>query len=162
MTMRTINRVFIHCSNSSNGSPKFSIRDVDAWHATRGFRRKAEDLDWQPTLPYIGYHGIIDVHGQFWAGRGENEVGAHAEGNNWDSLGYCLMGTSAFTMAQWGALKSLIEDVLKRYGPIKILGHREVSSKSCPGFDISKWLENKMEPLQEYLLVDSATAALES
>ena len=161
--MRTINRVFIHCSAYPNGTSKFTIRDIDADHAARGFRRKVEDLDWQPTLPYIGYHGVIDVFGQFWAGRGENEVGAHVEGANWDSLGYCLMGTSLFTEAQWTTLRTLVEDVFKRYGLIKILGHRSVNSgKTCPGFNVDDWLASGMNPLPEHMLHAEATSSLES
>lgn len=154
--MRTINTLVIHCAATPNGYGKYTIRDIDAWHASRGFRRDVEHLEYNPTLPYIGYHGIIDCNGVLWAGRGEDEIGQHAVGLNATSLGYCLMGTDKFTAAQWGALRDLIEDHQNRYDTedfkLNIIGHEVVSNKTCPGFDVSVWLAGGMEPLQEHLL----------
>lgn len=154
--MRTINMLVIHCADTPNGSRKFTVRDIDAWHAARGFRRMPEHLGFSPTLPYIGYHAVIDCDGVLWPGRGDNEVGQHTSGYNATSLSVCLLGQDKFTRQQWRTLQEHVEDVQRRYhtvdSPLKIAGHREFSNKTCPGFDVRTWLALGMRPLEEYTL----------
>lgn len=151
---RTQTSLFIvHCADTPNGSQKFSVRDVDQWHAARGFRRDHEDIAKHSTLyPYIGYHGVILHDGTLVHGRGPYEKGAHCEGENWRSVGYCLMGTDAFSVHQWETLKILALRSLDEFPGIKIIGHNERSKKKCPGFDVQAWLAGGMAPAPGHVL----------
>lgn len=149
---RLVQELYVHCADTPNGSTKFTIRDLDRWHCMRGFMRKPEHLDWQPTLPYIAYHGIIDCAGIFWPARHLEEIGQHAAGHNWNSIGYCLMGTDSFTPAQWVMLASKVEEARVLYPGIVVRGHREVSDKACPGFSVTSWLASGMAPLAGHIL----------
>ena len=121
--MRTINLVVIHCSASADGvslarfAPGAPValtaaQVIDDWHRQRGFRRAAlddEDLvPFNPLLPHIGYHYVIDIDGVVETGRGLDEVGAHAAGFNAASIGICMVGTKRYTPAQWQALTGLL------------------------------------------------------
>lgn len=147
--MRDIVTIFVHCSAYPNGHSKFTIRDIDRDHAVRGFQREEEAIArFNSAYPYIGYHAVIDVYGRIHSGRGENEVGAHAVGHNAHSLGVCLMGTDQFTVEQWISLKAVVQDWQRRFGDMRVRGHREVNShKECPGFDTGHWIAGGMEPL---------------
>lgn len=94
----------------------------------------------------IGYHYLIGNRRPFtkdgflYAGRKENETGAHAFGFNEISLGICLIGNldkSNPTLKQLQTLVTLLKSKMKQYGiPAEnVLGHRELSGvvKTCPG-----------------------------
>lgn len=152
--MRDILSIFIHCADTPNGSTKFTVRDIDAWHAARGFRRDEEHVQaFNAAHPYIGYHEVIDVHGRAWSGRGDNEVGAHAGGHNSHSLSACLMGTNMYTIEQWATLRAVVQDWQRRYGDVRVRGHREVNAhKECPGFSVVDWVLGGMQPLPGHVL----------
>ena len=100
--MREMTSIIIHCADTPNGSEKYTVRDIDAWHAARAFRREGAAIaQYNGSYPYIGYHEVIDVNGKCWMGRGENEVGAHATGPNAHSLAVCLLGRDKYTLEQW-------------------------------------------------------------
>jgi N-acetylmuramoyl-L-alanine amidase len=127
--MRLIDTIIVHCAATPNGK-EFHAADIDRWHKERGFRK-------------IGYHWVIDLDGTVHAGRQESEIGAHAEGHNADSIGICLIGTDKFTPAQWGALKSLVDEIKGCYPTAKsVIGHRDIPGvhKECPGFSVAFWL----------------------
>ena len=134
--MRKINQIIIHHSASSWGSVK-SIRE---WHEVRGF----DD---------IGYHFVIENgHNGPWSGqmpardgtvgygRKSWVPGAHAEGNNKNSLGICLIGNGLFTASQIHTLKQLIVKESARFNiPFdQVIGHYEIDPKKplCPGIDM--------------------------
>ena len=156
--MRSIDTLVIHCAATPNGRP-FTVRDIDRWHAERITKHELSGrieealLNYNPHLPYIGYHDVIEVDGNVRSGRGENEAGSHAAQVNEHSLGVCLIGLDRFTKAQWEALAGYVLDARRRYGPIKIFGHRDVpgTMKSCPGFSVIDWLKADMQPKQEML-----------
>lgn len=155
MSFRYINLLVIHCTATPNGNDKYNIRDIDAWHCARGFRRSEENITaYNTAYPYVGYHTLIDHNGHIISGRGENEVGAHAEGHNDYSLSVCLFGTDKYSREQWEALTWCVNDVRQRYGEeLRIIGHRQVNHhKTCPGFDVPQWLESGMQPLVAHLL----------
>ena len=65
-----------------------------------------------------------------------------------------MIGTSAYTLAQWRELDALVAKLRARYPTAQILGHRDLSPdldgdgiiekhewlKTCPGFDVAAWL----------------------
>ena len=121
-----INKIVIHCSASPNGREN-TAEDIHRWHKEKG---------WDG----IGYHYVIERKGKLVNGRPEYWQGAHASGHNKNSLGICLIGTDKFTIEQWSILENLVRKLLIKYPQSKIIGHNEVSDKTCPGFDVEKWL----------------------
>tara|TARA_R110000787_G_scaffold193035_5_gene304591 strand:+ start:5918 stop:6271 length:354 start_codon:yes stop_codon:yes gene_type:complete len=110
------------------------VATVREWHTARGF----DD---------IGYHYLIKRNGQVEKGREDHVTGAHAKGYNSDSLGIALSGGKAkdngpefnFTRRQMKSLEALCERLTTEYPITKVIGHNEVSSKTCPNFDVKSW-----------------------
>ncbi len=129
--------------------------DIDAWHKARGFLRgKLDSAKTNPALGHIGYHFVIYTNGAIASGRGLDEVGAHAQGFNRRSVGICLVGTDAFTPAQWASLTALLASLQKRYPGARVAGHRQLPEvhKDCPGFDVAAWQAGGMVPPADGLL----------
>lgn len=142
--MRTINRIILHCSDSPFGDAAL----IDQWHKERGWRG-------------IGYHFVIrngyttaemmksrrpdfSLDGAVEDGRPPDQVGAHCDGANEDSIGVCLIGKDQFTCAQFRALINLKQRLEGCYGDLQLVGHYEAIKpgdppKSCPNLDMD-WL----------------------
>lgn len=137
---RDIDLIVIHCTATPNGKP-FTVEDIDKWHRQKGYAK-------------IGYHKVIYTDGTIHDGRPIEQVGAHAEGYNAHSIGVCLLGTDKFKKEQWFALKNLVITLRDEYGVILIVGHRDLPKvqKECPGFSVSAWKGNDMQPLEGHLL----------
>ena len=119
--------IIIHCSATPNGRPD-TAEDLHRYHKGRGFDG-------------IGYHYVVCVDGVIENGRPEYWTGAHARGCNTDSIGVCLIGTDSFSDKQWDGLEWLIQDLLIKHENAKVIGHNEISSKTCPGFNVQDWLK---------------------
>jgi N-acetyl-anhydromuramyl-L-alanine amidase AmpD len=109
--------------------------DTDNIFTIHNFHKK--DLGWSG----VGYHYVIHQNGDCYIGRGEAMVGAHAFGNNHNSIGICFCGNlnvSHLTDAQKKTGIELMMWILKRYPEIKIHTHRDVGKTECPGknFDV--------------------------
>lgn len=171
---RDVNLIVVHCSGTPNGESLFAgrvgessfrapVEVIDGWHRKRGFQRAAEWRHrWNPPLLAIGYHFVIYTAGAIVTGRHLDEPGAHVVGNNRRSIGICMIGTDAFSEAQWSSLASLVT-LLKdkdRYPEARVCGHRDLSPdadndglvepwewlKTCPGFDVAAWLAAGKRP----------------
>jgi len=132
-----IDLIVIHCAATPNGRSRYTIEDIDSWHHDRGFRRRVSG---NPKHMHVGYHYVIHVDGTVALGRGIEEVGAHARGVNENSVGVCMIGTDAFTREQWESLRvtvSAVEQLL--LSNVRVTGHNEFSTKTCPGFDAQAW-----------------------
>jgi N-acetylmuramoyl-L-alanine amidase len=127
------NKVILHCSASPQGRGD-DAKVIHRWHKERGF-----DL--------IGYHYVILEDGTVQNGRPEYCYGAHAKGYNKDTLGICLIGEDLFTDEQFGSLSQLLRDLMIKYNIKRkdILGHYQVSNKSCPNFNVPEFLATKMK-----------------
>lgn len=160
---RTITALVVHCSASPNGK-HVTVKEIDEWHRERGFKRGPIAIERDPRrLTSIGYHRVIYPDGQRIQGRDFDEVGAHAPrprgldgltlesanyGGNAVSVGVCLIGTDAFTLAQWEALRAEVSDLIERFDVRLIYGHRDLTSaKTCPNFSVREWLEGGMVPV---------------
>ena len=170
MADNTIKRIIIHCAATPNGKRlgngrQTAAQRIDDMHARRGFARRSWHINaFNPHLRAIGYHYIIDTDGTLESGRAEGETGAHVKGYNTGSIGICMVGTTAFTRAQWAALTEIVRDCARRYPDAIICGHRDLSPdlngdgkitanewiKLCPGFDTAEWLEEGMQPLPDH------------
>jgi N-acetylmuramoyl-L-alanine amidase len=136
MSRQRTDFIIVHCA-ATGPDQDIGAREIDRWHRARGFLK-------------IGYQFVIRRNGEVETGRELDEVGAHAEGYNSRSVGICLVGgveadgktpQDNFTHAQWSALTALLRDMKQRYPEAKIIGHREVSRKACPSFDVQAWLK---------------------
>ena len=124
--MQTIDKIVIHCSASPNGRND-TAEDIHRWHLERGWSG-------------IGYHYVIEVPGKLSVGRPEYWQGAHAKGNNKRTLAVCMVGTDQFNVDQWSILQNLVRKLMIKHPNAKVIGHNEVSDKTCPGFDVQFWL----------------------
>ncbi|KNC93802.1 N-acetylmuramoyl-L-alanine amidase [Trabulsiella odontotermitis] len=155
---RFIDLIVIHCAASPDGHLLGNAREtaaqvIDRWHAERGFHRAHPSIN--PELTAIGYHYVIDCDGTVLTGRGEEEIGAHVEGHNANSLGICMVGTRCFTAAQWLALHDLAARLQDNYRNATLHGHREYANKECPGFDVADWVTGGCVPLCGHLFPES-------
>lgn len=144
--MRPIKAIVVHCSATPNGQ-EFFRDDIDAWHKARGWKK-------------IGYHFVIDLDGTIEIGRPVEEIGAHVQGSNAKTIGICMIGTNAFTQAQWESLATLHDDLSGRFPDAQWFGHRDFSPdqdgdgmiepwewmKTCPGYDVREWERNGLVP----------------
>jgi hypothetical protein len=123
--------IIIHCSATPNGRPH-TAADIHLWHKNR------------KPVPFdgIGYHWVIRIDGGVEAGRPEYWTGSHARGHNRNSIGICLIGTDEYSPEQWFALERLVGELRTRYPHASIIGHNEVSNKTCPGFNVQDWLRS--------------------
>lgn len=143
--MRDIDTIVIHCSATRPNwwameRSDDKVDEIRRWHM--------EERGWSD----IGYHYVIDRNGDIVEGRPVERTGAHARGYNKGSIGICLLGghgSSAedrfednFTNLQGESLKELIEELDVEYDIKDIIGHNQVSSKSCPGFEVPAWLNS--------------------
>lgn len=128
--IRTINEIIIHCTDTEAGR-EVSVDEIRRWHKARGF------VD-------IGYHFIIHIDGAVEVGRPIEQVGAHCQGHNGNSIGVCYVGgrknnrpTDTRTPEQRTAMYNLLRMLQDHFDGCKIVGHRDYNSKkSCPCFDV--------------------------
>lgn len=96
----------------------------------------------------IGYHyvigaGVFSEDGKVYEGRNPEKVGAHAKGNNSDSIGVVLIGNlnqTQPTQKQVESLADLLADNCKKYQipTTEIYGHNELGGETdCPGKNLS-------------------------
>jgi len=155
-------KIMIHClaTRPAWGRGKTAVQMVDEvrqWHVN--------DRGWSD----IAYAEIIDYEGRRAMGRDLNrdgssydDTGAGAFGHNHDTIHLALAGgrwedgrwgeradafSDHFTPAQDRALRQAIEEINTLAGrKLRVIGHNDVSSKGCPGFDVAKWLRAAPEP----------------
>lgn len=113
-------------------------RDINEMHLARG---------WSGT----GYHYVSPLDGSIETGRSpETRTGAHVGGQNRGKIGICMIGGlkrasganvghDTRTRAQLDAQIKLTHDLLARHPQAKIVGHRDLKSTQCPGYDAAAW-----------------------
>lgn len=157
---REINLIVIHCSATPSGKaigqgrpgePGYlnAAQVINSWHAARGFRRQADARQkFNPSLPSIGYHYVIDLDGQVYTGRHLEEVGAHVADFNTRSAGICMIGGlepagGRYSVAQWESLWRVVLMVSQRnkvplVSPVRPQPHlNQVGAGVCGHRDLS-------------------------
>ena len=126
--MRTITLIVIHCS-AVKPDQTSSAAQIDTWHRQRGFKLG------------IGYHYVVRRNGEIEQGRPEWLAGAHCMNHNKYSIGVCYEGglnargqpADTRTPEQKAALRTLLEDLHRRYPRAVIVGHHDLNPmKACP------------------------------
>jgi len=129
---RKIDTIFIHCSDTRTDQ-NFGVKDFRKWHM--------EERGWSD----VGYHYVIRLNGTIEEGRPLHRIGAHAgKRHNSGSIGICFEGGLTPAGEKWDeplkaqliALGKLLQMIQPVYGILRIRGHYEVSTKSCPNFNI--------------------------
>ena len=129
--MREIDTLIVHCS-ATPPDMDVGVAEIDRWHKDRGWDE-------------CGYHIIIRRSGEIEYGRNIEKQGAHAYGHNAGSVGVCMIGgvnthnvpDANFSFKQYKALISVIDD----FRECDVIGHRDVSDKACPSFDVHSFLQ---------------------
>ncbi len=136
MISRKIDKIIIHCAETKT-SQKFSASDIDKWHKANG---------WDG----IGYHYYIGLDGKVEPGRDINKVGAHCYGQNSKSIGICFEGGLNPDGSMWESPLSMQLEAFEALNDylwfcfnrqLPIFAHSDFSDKTCPNFDIEKYLK---------------------
>ena len=114
-------RIVLHHYHSTSAT----VHDVHRWHLGNGWAG-------------IGYNMVVDSDGTIWEGRGIDVVGAHAKGNNADSIGIACQGrfddhTREMSDAQFNGLVWLIKHTREIYGNLPLERHGDLGNTACPG-----------------------------
>lgn len=113
------NRIILHHAEAST----CSAEDIHRWHKANGWAG-------------AGYHFLVRKDGSVYRLRPEWALGAHASGNNYDSLGICAEGAfndEYMTETQRKAISELVNYLKDKYGISTVLRHKDVGSTDCPG-----------------------------
>ena len=129
--MRKINEIILHCADTKI-TQNFSIADVRKWHVG--------ERGWSD----VGYHYYIRLNGNIEVGRPIEMSGAHTKGKNANSIGICFEGGKLSNGDKWStpmlsqivAFNQLRKSLFSVFGDLKVSGHYEYSSKSCPNFNV--------------------------
>ncbi|WP_184077263.1 peptidoglycan recognition protein family protein [Nocardiopsis mwathae] len=94
----------------------------------------------------IGYNFLVDRSGVVYEGRGWNVAGAHAAPRNVQGIGVCFIGRDGdATDAAKRSIRALYEEACRRVGRrLRMRGHRDINSTSCPGDDLYAWVKSGM------------------
>ena len=134
--MRQIKQIIIHCSCTPAGR-NIGATTIRGWHTQKGFSD-------------IGYHYVIRLDGTIEEGRPIDQIGAHCQGHNRNSIGICYIGGTETdcktpkdtrTTQQREALQQLCKQLKAEYPNATIHGHSEFANKACPSFDVKQWIK---------------------
>jgi N-acetylmuramoyl-L-alanine amidase len=127
--VRRINLIVVHHTATDRDASVEAIR-----------RFHVEERGWGN----IGYHYVVEEDGSVQVGRHESMVGAHAAGQNANSLGVAVVGDNTVPDQKWNdaqreALRDLLGDLLRRYPASRVCGHRDLEGAAtlCPGTTVS-------------------------
>lgn len=130
MKKRSQTRKIIVHHAATHPDMDIGLREIRTWHKARGFSD-------------IGYHAVIRRDGRIEFGRHFDIQGAHAVGFNNESVGVCMVGSvdddgnanANFTDDQWESLDLVVALLRRAYPDAEVIGHKDVASTQCPGFD---------------------------
>ena len=134
--MRKITEIIIHCSCTPEGR-NIGATTILGWHKERGFSD-------------IGYHYVIRLDGTIEEGRPIEQIGAHCQGHNRNSIGICYIGglsqdrqpKDTRNVAQYRAMTQLLEQLHEQFPEATIHGHSEFANKACPCFNVNEYLRS--------------------
>jgi N-acetylmuramoyl-L-alanine amidase len=145
--MAKLEYLVIHCTATPEGR-EVSKADIEQWHLVeRGWSKP-------------GYRDMIHIDGSLenlidynqddeidnWeisnGARGYNRKAAHVVyvgGTEKHNIG---QAKDTRTYGQHKALEIYVRFMILRHPHIKVIGHDEISEKSCPSFDVKAWLRS--------------------
>ena len=128
--LKDVDRMIVHHSASHVWTNK---ADLWNWHVRQN--------GWED----IGYHYLIQADGEIVPCRPICYMGAHARGNNADSIGVCVAGDNLTEKDKWTVQQILSLQNLYRHWQflkpnLQVMGHRDVGNTECPGLDVKNLL----------------------
>lgn len=139
----------IHCTATPEAR-KVSRADIEQWHLKeRGWRKvgysdmihldgKLENLiDWNQD-------DIVDAWEISNGARGYNAIAKHVVYVG--GLAANRKPKDTRTVAQKQTLLTYVKFCILRNPKIKVCGHNQLSSKSCPSFNVAQWLRTEGVP----------------
>lgn len=127
-SINDIKNIIVHHSGTDSGSAEAFAR----YHV--------ESNGW----PGIGYHYVIDKLGNIYRCNRLETISYNTSGNNFDSVGVCLIGNFDKVMAsdvQMLALRNLTDNLVGHLGPLEINWHSKYKDTTCPGKYLTQQLE---------------------
>jgi N-acetylmuramoyl-L-alanine amidase len=126
---RRITHLFVHCTASQ---PHATVSSIQNHWRTLGWRNPGYHI----LLPREGFTVLMDFNGVSNGVAGFNTHGVHIsyigginpQGRPLDTR----------TPMQTRLIEVFIEEMVKRFPNIKVLGHNEVAAKACPSFQVKK------------------------
>jgi N-acetylmuramoyl-L-alanine amidase len=156
--VRIVKQIILHHTESNRETTTLAM--VDEWHAANGW-----GVDVGGRIIHCGYHGLITGDAAFHVARPASVIGAHAYGDNQQSVGYALTGMNDCTDAQVDTFvqvcaaqckktkaKDTRDGVLWLVTPETILGHRDVDPTDCPGDNLYHRLPEIRARVAAYLV----------
>lgn len=130
--MRNIKYIVLHCSGTAKTTKVESI--IRYWK---------EEMRWKNP----GYHFIIEANGNEHQLQSLDKVANGVAGHNSESVHVCTIGGMEYddrTPQQMRAQMHRIRALQKQFPNAQVMGHRDFPGvkKSCPGFDVKKWIQN--------------------
>ncbi|MEO0338111.1 MAG: peptidoglycan recognition family protein [Bacteroidota bacterium] len=119
--LEQIDQIVIHHSATTSGSPESYAR------------HHVENNGW----PGIGYHFVIQKDGEVFQTNELDTISYHVSGQNTNSIGICLTGhydkqqPPTIQLQKCAQLVVALRQKFLRHLDIK--GHRDFSTKTCPG-----------------------------
>ena len=118
MSRRKETKFIVIHSSQTKPNEDLGARDIDEMHRKEGLLK-------------IGYHCIIKRDGTIEVGRPFNEIGAHSQEYDSQSVGVCVIGgrnsrsvvTPNYSAQQHKALHVLIKTLKYMYRDAKVVGH---------------------------------------
>lgn len=131
------NRIILHCTATPT-HVKAGFYEIEKWHKDRGFK-VTFPIDGKDMTVYCGYHTIFRRSGKIETGRPDYIQGAHAYGNNENTLGWVYEGLDKMTPMQVTSIMKQFALTYKVYKikPNSVIGHYETGArKTCPNQDM--------------------------
>ena len=131
-------KIIVHHTAANTPNPQFLA--INQWHKERDFPKSSLGF-------FVGYHYVIEKNGELKQAREDLEEGAHTFGQNFSSIGVCLVGnfSKAYpTKEQLQTLGNLLVSLCNKYNieGNKILPHRTFGKTECFGNLLkSAWAE---------------------
>lgn len=130
--INTPNKIIVHHTAAVEPTPQFDA--INEWHKAREF--PLSRLGW-----YVGYHIVIEKDGTPVIARELSEEGAHTVGENFSSIGICLVGNFDVEMPtpeQVETLAIYLHAYCIAYNikENQIFPHRKYANKDCYGTNL--------------------------
>lgn len=147
--MKELKYLILH-NAATPGTREVTKADIEQWHLKeRGWSRVGYSKLFQRSGNVIDFY---EIDSDQWVEA--NEITNGATGFNSVSVHWCFAGgktkdgidifgsyKDVIVDNQFFAFKNELVEFLKYHPQVKIIGHNQVSSKKCPGFEVSELLK---------------------
>ena len=124
-----VTMLVLHHTVSMYAGPQ-SVRNIQSFHMnTNGWAD-------------LGYNWLVSPAGTVYEGRGWGTQGAHARGQNANSIGVAYIGDGRLPVSDAAkfAILRLAAEADRRFGrELRRVGHRDVGATACPGDVLYGW-----------------------